>query len=1010
MYQIKIGDDVVIHQSGSLDPDFLATSATLSWEVNRSGTLEFTLPPNNYALNLNPPVLVKLKNEVIVTRNGKWLWSGRIMDITKNFYNQVTFKCEGWLSVLCDSIIRPDDNIKVALTSETIPTEITRLIDIHNQEMEVSKKFTLKLLGFDEEDGSSGDSTPSTPATQTPVLRNIHEIALEVIEGLWGNGNDRITRLTNAGYNYETVQAEVNRIISEGEVVLYSSEDDLLGAGESDTPSSEDGTSNTPSASEVIAAAEEYLGATTGDANHHEIIDGYNTYYPKSYTMTYNDPWCDAFLSWIFIKLNCVSLLGGVSASVEEHIAYFKNRGIWLGLDNVTPQAGDIICFDWDDDAYIFDHIGLVKSVEGTTITTVEGNHGDPGQVAYGSYQTDSTNIYGYARPQYGSGGSSSDSTYEDTGSYYQTLDYIMQEFVNNEDIGGMLWCEGHTLIYQSDEYGETHKDPNAQPIEFGVNLLDFTHYTDASEVYTCLIPEGKDGLLLNGKKRSSSSGSKGSTNATLYGIDTAFRSIDFSQVDKSKIEVIITGVTQINNAPDQGFEHTYQGCIDNGIYIGAYKYTYASSVAEARTEAEVIVNALNGRKLDWPIFYDLEEEYNPNIPALGSETILAMIEAFRSVVESAGYMFGIYCNKNWYDNYIPEAAKKYDFWVASWPPSSIDDGTIQEKYKPVNVNNLVGWQYSEKGSIAIEGGSILDDCDMDVFYKNYATDSSSSDSSIHYDPSVPDWIENEAGINLFGKIFRQETFEDAEDVNTLNVMATERLNKAIIEATTIEISAFDLSLLDFDTSQIKLGTYVPLYPPPIHRLDDAMAFYCSSMQIDLCDPGRSTYSFGANLKTLTSRYNRLLNGLTSGVKGVTNYYISESTNNARAEIPYSITADRISLNSISFYRRGDTVYLNFECVFKKKVGSNSSIIVFVETFAPESSRSATAYDVTSVPNVAYRVMVTVDGQVLIVQQKEIEKDHIVTVNMSWEVKDEQKEDKSKETTTETTTETEGGD
>lgn len=987
MYQIKIGDDIIIHQSGSLDPDFLATSATLSWEVNRSGTLEFTLPPNNYTLNLKPTPLVKLKNEVIVTRNGKWLWSGRIMDITKNFYNQVTFKCEGWLSVLCDSIIRPEDNIKVTLTTETIGSEFKRLINIHNQEMEVNKKFSLKLLGFEEEEDDSGSDTPGTSdssTTPTPVLRSIHEIALEVINGDWGNGDERRVRLTNAGYNYDEVQAEVNDILSGEDDLLYSATDD----------SSEDGTSQTPSAAEIIDAAESYLGATTGDSTHKEIIDGYNSYYPKSYTMTYLDPWCDAFLSFIFIKLNCVSLLGGVSASVQEHIGYFKNRGIWIGLDNVTPQPGDIICFDWHNDENPFDHIGIVKTVSGTTITTVEGNSGDPGQVANRTYQIDDYDIYGYARPQYGSGGGGSDeSTYEEEGSYYQTLDYIMERFVNNEDIGGMLWCEGHTLIYQSDEYGETHKDPNAQPIEFGVNLLEFSHYTDASEVYTCLIPEGKDGLLLNGKKRSSDSGSGGSTADTLYGIDTAFRTIDFSKLDKSKTEVILTAVTQIGNAIDDGFEHTYQGCIDNDIYVGAYKYTYASSAAEATTEAQTIVNMLNGRKLDWPIFYDLEEESSPNIPALGSEVILSMIEAFRSVVEGAGYKFGIYCNKNWYDNYIPEAAKKYDFWVAAW---GTNDGTPQEKYKPVNVTNLVGWQYTDKGSIDVEGGTTLDDCDMDVYYKNYATDSSSGGSS-SYDPSIPDYIENEAGINLFGRIFRQETFDDAEDVDTLRVMATERLNKAIIEATTIEVSAFDLSLLDVDTSQIKLGTYVPLYPPPVHQLDDAMAFYCSSMQIDLCDPGKSNYSFGANLKTLTARYNRLLNGITSGVKGITNYYITENTvNNTRAEIKYSITASRVSFNSIGFYRRGDTVYLNFECVFLKKVGATSSIMVFDESFAPETNRSTTAYDVTADPNVGYRLMVTVDGQVLVVQDKAIPKEHIVTVNMSWEVKDTEKEDKNK--------------
>ena len=40
------------------------------------------------------------------------------------------------------------------------------------------------------------------------------EIALQVINGLWGNGNDRKNRLISAGYNYEEIQAIVNSKMS----------------------------------------------------------------------------------------------------------------------------------------------------------------------------------------------------------------------------------------------------------------------------------------------------------------------------------------------------------------------------------------------------------------------------------------------------------------------------------------------------------------------------------------------------------------------------------------------------------------------------------------------------------------------------------------------------------------------------------------------------------------------------------------------------------------------------
>jgi hypothetical protein len=44
--------------------------------------------------------------------------------------------------------------------------------------------------------------------------KSVQEIAKEVIQGKWGNGADRKTRLVAAGYNYAEVQAVVNDLLS----------------------------------------------------------------------------------------------------------------------------------------------------------------------------------------------------------------------------------------------------------------------------------------------------------------------------------------------------------------------------------------------------------------------------------------------------------------------------------------------------------------------------------------------------------------------------------------------------------------------------------------------------------------------------------------------------------------------------------------------------------------------------------------------------------------------------
>ena len=48
-----------------------------------------------------------------------------------------------------------------------------------------------------------------------PVLKPILEVAQEVLKGEWGNGATRKRRLMEAGYDYNTVQAEVNRLANE---------------------------------------------------------------------------------------------------------------------------------------------------------------------------------------------------------------------------------------------------------------------------------------------------------------------------------------------------------------------------------------------------------------------------------------------------------------------------------------------------------------------------------------------------------------------------------------------------------------------------------------------------------------------------------------------------------------------------------------------------------------------------------------------------------------------------
>lgn len=49
-------------------------------------------------------------------------------------------------------------------------------------------------------------------------MKSVKEIAQEVIAGLWGNGEERRRRLTEAGYDYDVIQQAVNDLLNGNDV------------------------------------------------------------------------------------------------------------------------------------------------------------------------------------------------------------------------------------------------------------------------------------------------------------------------------------------------------------------------------------------------------------------------------------------------------------------------------------------------------------------------------------------------------------------------------------------------------------------------------------------------------------------------------------------------------------------------------------------------------------------------------------------------------------------------
>lgn len=205
-----------------------------------------------------------------------------------------------------------------------------------------------------------------------------------------------------------------------------------------------------------------------------------------------------------------------------------------------------------------------------------------------------------------------------------------------------------------------------------------------------------------------------------LRGIDVSAwqRKIDWKKVADYGMDFAMIRITEAGNVIDGYFEANYKGATENKIPVGVYKYSYAMTITEIQSEARKVVSILNGRKLQYPVWLDLEYH---NQRTLGAENIHKLADAFRKIVEAAGYKFGIYCNVDWYINMICSHLKKYDFWIARYPAS--DNGTVVERLRP---DFGVGWQYSSKAVIP----GISTKVDRSVFYKDYAAEIKKADTT----------------------------------------------------------------------------------------------------------------------------------------------------------------------------------------------------------------------------------------------------------------------------------------
>ena len=215
-------------------------------------------------------------------------------------------------------------------------------------------------------------------------------------------------------------------------------------------------------------------------------------------------------------------------------------------------------------------------------------------------------------------------------------------------------------------------------------------------------------------------------------GIDISYcqTAVDWN---KLKVDFVImrAGYGKYAYQKDDMFDSHYNNACNKGIAKGAYWYSYAMSEYEAIQEAKACIEVIKGKKFEYPIYFDVEE---PKQKALGKAKVSAIVKAFFSTMEAAGYFVGLYTNVDWYKNVITDDIKKrYAIWIAHWDVA-----------KPAISGPYGIWQY-KVGRIAGVSG----DCDLDYGYVDYPTKIKNAGKNGYSKPTVPKPVKKKKTISM---------------------------------------------------------------------------------------------------------------------------------------------------------------------------------------------------------------------------------------------------------------------
>lgn len=192
---------------------------------------------------------------------------------------------------------------------------------------------------------------------------------------------------------------------------------------------------------------------------------------------------------------------------------------------------------------------------------------------------------------------------------------------------------------------------------------------------------------------------------------------IDWAKVKKAGIDCVIlrAGFGREASQKDSEFEKHYKNAKAAGFKVGAYWYSYADSIADAKNEANACLKVIKGKTFELPIYYDMEDGSQTGF---SKSTLTSMAKNFCDTIKSNGYSVGVYANANWFSNYLDYTSLKklYSIWLA--------------QYNSVAEFDCDVWQYASDGSVSGIPGNV----DMNIIYNDKIIKSKEVETVVNYE------------------------------------------------------------------------------------------------------------------------------------------------------------------------------------------------------------------------------------------------------------------------------------